>query len=166
MTKRNGRLWSGFFTPRLRSNRVSAPSTSGAHAARTKTCGAGFNRCWFVMIRLHPRTQNNGRPPQGRASAPTRFSPSSAPAAWATSTSCSTAGSTGAPPLKVLPPQFAADPERKRRFQREARAASALNHPNIVTVYDFSSDGKLDYLVMEYVPGKPLDRLIPRDGIK
>src|SRR6478672_8792616 len=49
--------------------------------------------------------------------------------------------------LKVLPPQFAADPERKRRFQREARAASALNHPNIVTVYDFSSDGKLDYLV-------------------
>ena len=60
--------------------------------------------------------------------------------------------------LKVLPPQFAADPERKRRFQREAWAASALNHPNIVTVYDFSSDGKLDYLVMEYVPGKPLDR--------
>ena len=35
-----------------------------------------------------------------------------------------------------------------------------------MTVYDFSSDGKLDYLVMEYVPGKPLDRLIPRDGIK
>jgi serine/threonine protein kinase len=68
--------------------------------------------------------------------------------------------------LKVLTPQFAADADRKRRFEREARAASALNHPNIVAVYDFSSDGKLDYLVMEYVPGKPLDRLIPREGLK
>ncbi|MEP6539423.1 MAG: protein kinase [Bryobacteraceae bacterium] len=68
--------------------------------------------------------------------------------------------------LKVLPPQFVTDSERKDRFLREAKAASALNHPNIVAVHEFSSDGELDYLVMEFVPGKPLDRLIPRDGLK
>ena len=55
--------------------------------------------------------------------------------------------------------------ERKRRFLREAKAASALSHPNIVTIYDFGTDGKIDYLVMEYVPGKPLDRVIPPDGL-
>lgn len=68
--------------------------------------------------------------------------------------------------VKVLPPHFADNPERRRRFVTEARAASALNHPNIVAVHDFSSDGGLDYLVMEYVKGKPLDRLIPRNGLK
>ena len=68
--------------------------------------------------------------------------------------------------LKVLPPRFVADPERKRRLLHEARAASALNHPNIVAVHDIGTDGKIDYLVMEYVPGKPLDRLIPHNGLK
>lgn len=63
--------------------------------------------------------------------------------------------------IKVLAPGFAADAERKRRFVREAKAASALNHPNIVTIHDFGTDGKIDYLVMEYVPGKALDRIIP-----
>jgi eukaryotic-like serine/threonine-protein kinase len=52
------------------------------------------------------------------------------------------------------------------RFLREAKAASALNHPNIVTVHDFGSESEIDYLVMEYVPGKPLDRLIPHNGLK
>jgi len=68
--------------------------------------------------------------------------------------------------LKVLPPQFVTDAERKSRFLREAQAASALNHPNIVAVHDFSSDGELDYLVTEYVPGKSLDRLSPRERLK
>lgn len=68
--------------------------------------------------------------------------------------------------LKVLPSRFMADPERRRRFLQEARAASALNHPNVVTVYDVGSDANIDYLVMEYVPGKPLDRLIPHNGLK
>ncbi|MFL6353147.1 MAG: protein kinase domain-containing protein [Bryobacteraceae bacterium] len=68
--------------------------------------------------------------------------------------------------LKILSAEFTQDAERKRRFVREAKAASALNHPNIVTVHDFGTCGELDYLVMEYVAGKPLDRLIPRNGLK
>ena len=61
---------------------------------------------------------------------------------------------------------FAVDAERKRRFLREARAASSLSHPNIVPVYDFGQEGEVEYFVMEYVRGKPLDRLIPRTGLK
>src|ERR1041385_2589318 len=67
--------------------------------------------------------------------------------------------------IKVLPHDKVADPERKRRFLQEARAASALNHPNIVTLHDIASDGGLDYLVMEYVPGNSLDKLIGPKGL-
>jgi len=56
--------------------------------------------------------------------------------------------------LKTLLPAFALDVERKRRFLREARAASALNHPNIVSIYDFGHESDIDFYVMEYVPGK------------
>ena len=61
--------------------------------------------------------------------------------------------------IKVLPPAFASDPESLRRFEKEARAASALNHPNIVTVYDvgFAKDGS--YIAMELVDGKNLREL-------
>jgi eukaryotic-like serine/threonine-protein kinase len=67
--------------------------------------------------------------------------------------------------IKILPHDKVADPERKRRFLQEARAASALNHPNIVTLHDIASDAGMDYLVMEYVPGKPLDKLITPPGL-
>ncbi|HEY1340181.1 MAG TPA: protein kinase [Bryobacteraceae bacterium] len=62
--------------------------------------------------------------------------------------------------IKILPHDKALDPDRKRRFLQEARAASALNHPNIVTLYDIAEDAGVDFLVMEYVPGKPLDKLV------
>src|ERR1041385_7845067 len=68
--------------------------------------------------------------------------------------------------IKVLPRQVVADPERKRRFVQEARAASALNHPNIVTIYDISSDNGQDFIAMEYVSGKTLDQIIPRKGLR
>src|SRR4051794_21567889 len=62
--------------------------------------------------------------------------------------------------LKVLPAERVADPERKRRFVREAKAASALRHPNIITIHDIAMDAGIDFIVMEYVDGRPLDRLI------
>lgn len=62
--------------------------------------------------------------------------------------------------IKVLPPGKTADPERKRRFILEAKAASALNHPSIVTVHDIASEGGQDYIVMELVEGRTLDEVI------
>ena len=67
--------------------------------------------------------------------------------------------------LKVLPPEKVADLGRKARFVQEARAASALNHPNIVVVHDINSEGGVDFMVMEYVAGKTLDQLIGRKGL-
>ena len=68
--------------------------------------------------------------------------------------------------IKVLPPELVADPDRKRRFVQEAKAASALNHPNIITIHDIASDNGTDFIVMEYVQGKTLGQLIPRRGLK
>jgi serine/threonine protein kinase/Tol biopolymer transport system component len=62
--------------------------------------------------------------------------------------------------LKVLPQDLLSDPVRKQRFQAEAKAASALNHPNIVTIYDIGSDNGTDFIAMEYVPGTTLGQLI------
>jgi len=67
--------------------------------------------------------------------------------------------------LKVLPPERVADPERKRRFVQEARSASALNHPHIVAIYDIDQAEGIDFIAMEYVPGKTLDQVIPRRGL-
>jgi eukaryotic-like serine/threonine-protein kinase len=67
--------------------------------------------------------------------------------------------------IKILPRDKIADVERKRRFLREARAASALNHPNIVTLHDIASEGAVDYLVMEFVPGRSLDKIISSKGL-
>jgi Tol biopolymer transport system component/predicted Ser/Thr protein kinase len=68
--------------------------------------------------------------------------------------------------LKVLPPERVADPNRKRRFVQEARAASALNHPNIITIYDIDEAEGVHFIAMEYVEGKTLDRLIARHGLR
>src|SRR5437870_5831559 len=67
--------------------------------------------------------------------------------------------------IKVLPPEKVADPERKRRFAQEAKAASALNHPSIITIHDIAHEGGLDFIVMEYVAGKTLDHVIPQKGL-
>ncbi len=62
--------------------------------------------------------------------------------------------------IKVLPTSFSADPDRLRRFEGEARAASALNHPNILTIHDIGSDEGAPYLVSELLQGESLrDRL-------
>ena len=69
--------------------------------------------------------------------------------------------------FKVLPRHALADPERAERFKREARALSALNHPNLVTVYDVGEHAGLAYIAMEYVEGRTLRSLLedrPRLG--
>src|SRR5215468_10715983 len=58
--------------------------------------------------------------------------------------------------IKVLPAERMADDGRRRRFVQEARAASALNHPNIVTIHEIDSVDGIDFMVMEYVAGASL----------
>jgi len=62
--------------------------------------------------------------------------------------------------IKVLRPESVANPDCKRRFVQEAKAASALNHPNIIHIYDIDTAGGADFIAMEYVPGKCLERVI------
>jgi eukaryotic-like serine/threonine-protein kinase len=68
--------------------------------------------------------------------------------------------------IKIISPDKIADSERKRRFVLEAKAASALHHPNIVVIHDIASDRGCDFIVMEFVDGQSLDRLIGRRGLK
>src|SRR5215470_16873360 len=65
--------------------------------------------------------------------------------------------------IKVLPPELAADPDRRARFEREAHAIAALSHPHICTIYDIGRENGTDYLVMELLEGETLaDRLSGR----
>jgi eukaryotic-like serine/threonine-protein kinase len=68
--------------------------------------------------------------------------------------------------LKILPADKVADPDRKRRFIQEAKAASALNHPNIITIHDIDQADGVDFIAMEHVDGKTLDHVIPRNGMR
>ena len=66
--------------------------------------------------------------------------------------------------LKILPADMAADADRLARFQREARAAAALNHPNIVTLYSVEQAEGIHFLTMELVDGRSLQEMITPDG--
>ena len=67
--------------------------------------------------------------------------------------------------LKILPHEFADDPGRRARFEREAKAAAALNHPNILGVYDISQQDGVMYMITELVAGEPLGALIGRGPV-
>ena len=64
--------------------------------------------------------------------------------------------------IKILPPQFASDPIRKQRFEREAKTVSALSHPHICALYDLGSQDDVNYLVMEYLEGETLAKLLEK----
>ena len=64
--------------------------------------------------------------------------------------------------VKVLPEHLSSRPELRERFEREARAVSALNHPHICVLYDVGRDGETDYLVMEYLEGETLAERLKR----
>ncbi len=67
--------------------------------------------------------------------------------------------------IKVLPAHRLSDEARRRRFVQEARTASTLNHPSIVTIHEIERDGDVDFIVMELVHGKGLEQLIPPRGM-
>jgi eukaryotic-like serine/threonine-protein kinase len=62
--------------------------------------------------------------------------------------------------IKVLSSEFAADADRRKRFEQEARSASALNHQNIVTIHDIGSEGATVYIAMEFVDGRTLREVL------
>jgi len=66
--------------------------------------------------------------------------------------------------LKILPAEFVADAERVKRFEREARTVSALNHPYIVTIHDVGMTDGINYIATEYVEGETVRELINRDA--
>ena len=67
--------------------------------------------------------------------------------------------------LKVLSSELAADPNRRERFEREARAAAALNHPNIVTIHSVEEVEGVPFLTLELIDGKTLGDIIPPEGL-
>jgi serine/threonine protein kinase/Tfp pilus assembly protein PilF len=67
--------------------------------------------------------------------------------------------------LKILPPQFAEDRDRMSRFVREARSVSALNHPNIITIYEISEAGGTHFIATEYIEGETLQTRLKRESL-
>ncbi|HKN85190.1 MAG TPA: serine/threonine-protein kinase, partial [Pyrinomonadaceae bacterium] len=67
--------------------------------------------------------------------------------------------------LKLLPAEYVSQEDRRRRFFQEARAASALNHPHILTIYEVGEDDGRPYIAMEYVEGETLRQKIKSNGL-
>ena len=119
-------------------------------------------RRWWM--RLRRRTPSARRVRGWAVASPiTKCSHSSAPGRWVRCSWSKTPGSDAAPRLKLLSRDH--DPEHLRRFEFEAKAASALNHPNIVTVYDVGvADGR-PFLAFELVAGRTLREIMDRGGL-
>ena len=88
----------------------------------------------------------------------------SARAAWARSTRPATPASTAASPSRSCPPEVSADPERRARFEREAKTIAGLNHPHICTLHDVGEHDGSTFLVMEHLHGRDARRRAWRRG--
>ena len=87
--------------------------------------------------------------------------------AWARSFWPKTLDWNAKPPIKFLPAEMAADPDARLRFLKEAKAASALNHPHVCVVYDVGeTDDGLPFIAMEFVEGDSLDAAIKRGPLE
>ena len=67
--------------------------------------------------------------------------------------------------IKVLPSRVLADEDARKRFRKEALSLARLNHPNIATVHEFGTQGDVDFLVVEYIPGTTLDAKLARGSL-
>jgi serine/threonine protein kinase len=67
--------------------------------------------------------------------------------------------------IKVLPQEIAGDADRLRRFEQEARAAAALNHPNILALYDVGAEGGISYIVTELLEGRSLGQVLRNERL-
>jgi len=67
--------------------------------------------------------------------------------------------------IKILPAHLSSNPDSHQRFEQEAKSISSLQHPNICVVHDIGSQDGVDFMVMEYVAGQTLDKLIPAGGL-
>jgi serine/threonine protein kinase len=67
--------------------------------------------------------------------------------------------------IKVLPPEFFADPEMKQRFENHAQTIAAFNHPNICTLLEIARQGDKDFIVTEYLDGQSLAARLKRDAL-
>src|SRR6266581_7731805 len=65
--------------------------------------------------------------------------------------------------LKILPPEVASNQDRMRRFEQEAQAAAALNHPHIAHIYEIGESESVNFIAMEYIDGETLREAIHRD---
>src|ERR687892_530644 len=68
--------------------------------------------------------------------------------------------------LKLLPPEYVSQQDRRRRFFQEARAASALSHPHILTIYEVGEDQGRPYIATEFVEGETLRQKIKKNGLQ
>src|SRR2546423_9306726 len=68
--------------------------------------------------------------------------------------------------MKLLPREFTKDVNRLRRFEQEARAASALNHPNILTIYEIGRAGASHFIATEFIDGETLRQRVQREGVE
>ena len=67
--------------------------------------------------------------------------------------------------IKILPSHLSSNPELHARFEQEAKSISGLQHPNICVVHDIGSQDGVEFMVMEYVAGQTLDKMIPEGGL-